>query len=269
MIGWSQSPKRSSGFVLILSTERQASVKEFATAVAGARPARQGGDGGGGREGGRGHRALLSSSRGGARHGLLALFPLPADVSSSARWPVRARNTSSRLALRSANSASSIDRSSNARMMPGSALPPSTWTLTWPDSTPMAGVVPSSALKQLRDRAQVGPAGRGHLEDLPPGARLELVRRSGRDDRAVVDDRDVVRELVGLLQVLRGEQHRGAVRDELRGSCPRPRCGCAGRARWSARRGRARAAGRPGWRPGRGGGACRLSRSWRPARRRR
>jgi len=35
MIGWSHSPKRSSGLVLILSTERQASVNEFATAVAG------------------------------------------------------------------------------------------------------------------------------------------------------------------------------------------------------------------------------------------
>src|ERR1700742_3627443 len=35
MIGWSQSPKRSSGLVLIFSTDRQASVNEVATAVAG------------------------------------------------------------------------------------------------------------------------------------------------------------------------------------------------------------------------------------------
>jgi hypothetical protein len=34
------------------------------------------------------------------------------------------------------------------------------------------------------------------------------------DDAAAVDDHDVVRELVGLFEVLGGEQQRGALRDQ-------------------------------------------------------
>ena len=81
--------------------------------------------------------------------------------------------------------------------------------------------------------------------------------------------RDLVGERVGLLQVLRGQQHGRAVVDQARGR--RPTCPRAwpGRGRWSARRGRSPTAGRRGSRPGRAGGACRRSRSWRAGRRRR
>ena len=42
---------------------------------------------------------------------------------------------------------------------------------------------------------------------VPP---LELVRGAERDDPAVIDDRDPVAELVGLVQVVRGEEDRSA-----------------------------------------------------------
>ena len=78
-------------------------------------------------------------------------------------------------------------------------------------------------------------------------------------DSAVVDDDDVVGQLVGLLQVLRRQQHVGARRGRAPGWRPTARCGCAGRARSSARRAAAAAARRRGWRRGRAGGACRPS----------
>ena len=76
-----------------------------------------------------------------------------------------------------------------------------------------------------------------------------------------VDDGDLVGELVGLLEVLRGEQQRGAFALQLADELPHVDAGCAGRARSWARRGTARRAGPPGWRPGRAVGACRPSRS--------
>ena len=47
-----------------------------------------------------------------------------------------------------------------------------------------------------------------------PTERLELAARALGDDLAVVDDRDAVGELVGLVEVLRGEQHGRALGDE-------------------------------------------------------
>ena len=87
------------------------------------------------------------------------------------------------------------------------------------------------------------------------------------DHAAVVDHRDAVGEPVGLVEVLRGEQHGGARRPRAPRSSPRAGAGCAGRARWWARRGTAPAGARPARRRGRGGGACRRSRSSRGGRR--
>ena len=83
-----------------------------------------------------------------------------------------------------------------------------------------------------------------HLDPLAAQLGLELVGRAARDDLAVVDDRDRVGQLVGLLEVLRRQQERRALADEARGSRPTSRSGCAGRGPSSARRGSA-AAGRP------------------------
>ena len=43
------------------------------------------------------------------------------------------------------------------------------------------------------------------LEDLPSNPILELVSRPLGDDAPVVDHRDLIGELVGLLEVLRGK----------------------------------------------------------------
>ena len=61
----------------------------------------------------------------------------------------------------------------------------------------------------------LGGAGQLHLQDLPTDAILELVAGPLRDHPPVIDHRDPVGELVGLLEVLGGEHDRGALADEL------------------------------------------------------
>ena len=90
---------------------------------------------------------------------------------------------------------------------------------------------------------------------------LELGEGAVGDDPALVQDRDPVGEVLGLVEVLRREQHRGALAGERPGRSSTPRAATAGRARSSARRGRARAGRRSGSSRCRGGGACRRSRS--------
>ena len=67
---------------------------------------------------------------------------------------------------------------------------------------------------------------------------LELLRGALGDQASAVEDRHPVGELVGLLEVLRGEEHGGAVVGEARGRSPTPCGGCADQGPWSARRGR-------------------------------
>ena len=55
------------------------------------------------------------------------------------------------------------------------------------------------------------------LDALAADLRLELVGRAAGDDLAVVDDRDRVGQLVGLLEVLGRQQERRALADERRG----------------------------------------------------
>ena len=52
------------------------------------------------------------------------------------------------------------------------------------------------------------------FDHVSPHARLELADGAGRDRGAVVDDDDVVGQLVGLVEVVRGEQHVGAGGDQ-------------------------------------------------------
>ncbi len=78
-------------------------------------------------------------------------------------------------------------------------------------------------------------------------------------DAAAVDDRDAVAELVGLLEVLRREEHRRAVPVDPAQLLPDRQPAGRVEDRWSARRGRApRARGRAPP-PGRAGAACRRS----------
>ena len=88
----------------------------------------------------------------------------------------------------------------------------------------------------------------------------QLRQRAGHDDRALVQDRDPAGELLGLLQVLGGQEHRRTAVGEVLGSPSTLRRGPPGRVRWSAHRGRSPSGHRSGsWRC-RGGGACRPSR---------
>ena len=109
-------------------------------------------------------------------------------------------------------------------------------------------------------------AGRSEVGELQPDvaardAPLELLRGALGDDPAVVEDRDPVGELVGLVEVLGGEEDRDPARRPARGCCPTSCAGCAGRGRSSARRGRSPAESRPASSPGRAGAASRPSRS--------
>jgi hypothetical protein len=71
------------------------------------------------------------------------------------------------------------------------------------------------------------------LDPLPADLRLELVRGPVGDHRAVVDDHDVVRQPVGLLHVLRGQQHRGTAPHQVVDGLPhlRPAAGVEARRR--------------------------------------
>jgi hypothetical protein len=59
------------------------------------------------------------------------------------------------------------------------------------------------------------PLGHGHLQHRAAHPVLELVGGAFADQPAVVDDGDPVGQPVGLLQVLGGEQHRGAALDQV------------------------------------------------------
>ena len=77
----------------------------------------------------------------------------------------------------------------------------------------------------------------------------------------MVDHRDVVGEAIGLVEVLRRQQHRGPARDQVLDHAPQARAGCGGPDRSSARPGTAPAVRRRASRRGPGACACRPSSS--------
>jgi hypothetical protein len=60
----------------------------------------------------------------------------------------------------------------------------------------------------------IGP-GQADFDARTADSRLEGAGGALGDDAAVVDDRDVVGEFVGFVEVLGGQQHRGAVGDQV------------------------------------------------------
>ena len=78
---------------------------------------------------------------------------------------------------------------------------------------------PTRAARARRRQPLVGLFERD-LEVLAADARLELARGALGDDEPVVDHRDGVGQRVGLVEVLRGEQHGGAVGDERADDVP-------------------------------------------------
>ena len=71
-----------------------------------------------------------------------------------------------------------------------------------------------------------------------PTRDLSSARVPFDDDATLVEDRDLVGELFGLVEVLGGEQHRGAPAGEFLDGLPHLDAALRGRARSSARRGR-------------------------------
>ena len=186
--------------------------------------------------------------------------------SSSAAWPVSAMNTSSSVGRCSAMSSMPTPASSSRRT--ASAITPERSRTGHAARCRRRSVGPLGGhLGQRGDRrARRRPSSSSvHLEPLAADAVLELVRGALGDHGAVVDHDDPVGEAVGLVEVLRGEQHGRARRGARLDRLPHAERGCAGRGPSSARRGTAPAGGRRARRRGRAAGACRPSRSWRAA----
>ena len=93
------------------------------------------------------------------------------------------------------------------------------------------------ALGDRRDglgrRGHLTAVGHGELDHVPTDLVLQLLGGAGRDDLAVVDNHDRVRQFVRFLEVLRGQQQRGAAGDQrpddIPHAQPRPRVEPGGR----------------------------------------
>ena len=133
------------------------------------------------------------------------------------RWPVRAKKTSSRSGVwtdsRSASTPASSSRSSRARSEP-----------TLPSLGHLQGerVVVAGGGGEERAAAVRRASGSANCSRMwPPGMRrLSSSARALGDDPAVVQHRDPVGQLVGLVQVLRGQEDRHAAGHELADDLP-------------------------------------------------
>ena len=168
------------------------------------------------------------------------LVVVSVGAGSCAGCPVRVRNTSSRLGSRSPSSAATMPSSSSRRTtaasMAGSVAAAATRPVSWWTSGTRPGDLGHDG-GDRRGRARGRP--RGPPSVWPPVLAFSSAGVPLRHHQAVVDDHDLVGQLVGLVQVLGGQQHGGAVGHHAAGWSPRPGCGPAGPARWSARPGTA------------------------------
>ena len=74
-------------------------------------------------------------------------------------------------------------------------------------SSSREGDRPAIAASAATRPPQLAGVLQAHLEPVAADAPLQLVGGAFRDQEAVVDDRDPIREAVGLVQVLGGEEH--------------------------------------------------------------
>ena len=145
----------------------------------------------------------------------LLVVATASSTSTSARWPVRLRKTSSRLGRCRPMSSRSMPASSSRAAMRVSAPTPSAGAV-------MCRASRSTWISPTSDAHELGRGRRPRRRRLTvttrlaaPGLVLELERGALGDDPAVVDDDDVVGELVGLVEVLGGEEQGGAVAHEV------------------------------------------------------
>ena len=132
--------------------------------------------------------------------------------------PVRAKKTSSRSGVWT-DSVVDLDR---VRRRAGRARPAATRTLPSLGTCSVSASSSRAALAEQRGRPRRAPARVGELQpDVAAGdAALELVGGALGDQPPVVEHRDPVGELVGLVQVLGGEEDRDPVGDEVADDLP-------------------------------------------------
>ena len=184
---------------------------------------------------GRRSRGAVGGGCGGVRH-RRAPSRLCSSSGRPAGWPVRARNTSSRVALCTAN------RSTARRAGSTSSSRARTWAALPSVATPMVRRAGSRwTARPSRRRAtslEGGGVGQHQVEALAGDLLLELGRGAVGDHPAAVEHGDAVGQPVGLLQVLGGQEARSPPRRPGRRRPATPPGGCAGPGRWSARPGR-------------------------------
>ena len=134
---------------------------------------------------------------------------------SSVLWPVRLRNTSSRLGSRSARPAMGISAASSVRRTSAPALGPFVDRQLDDEVLDDRRLLRQRAPAARPRRATVSCVAERHRDHRGAEVGLELGRRPLGDDAPVVDDHDVAGQPVGLLEVLRGEQHRRALAHQL------------------------------------------------------
>ena len=143
---------------------------------------------------------------------------MPPPPSVVGRWPVRCeedlveRRAAQRDVLGGDPASSSARTTSRQRAPSGRA----TGALTRRVSASISGSVPRPRARAARrPRAScVARRARRRRSGRRRAAAFSCVRRALGDHPPAVDHRDPVGELVGLLEVLRGQQHRGAVGDQ-------------------------------------------------------
>ena len=134
-------------------------------------------------------------------------------------WQVSEKKTSSRLGRWSESSVTAMPAAFRRSTAAVSASSPATGTATVPRAGKTGSAVPISAIRFVGLLEAVG-VGRADGQRLAADDPLEAGRRVVGDHLAVVDDGDLVGERVGLLQVLRGEEDRRAVVDEVAHDAP-------------------------------------------------
>ena len=136
------------------------------------------------------------------------------SVASTAAWPVSDRNTSSSVGVRTTtSSAPTPARDEPPRGLHDRAV--ALGHLQRDDDAVGVRRLLAHALQRRHRGERRRLVRERDLEPLAADAALELVRGALGDHAPVVDDRDPVRQPVGLLEVLRRQQHGRAVGDEV------------------------------------------------------
>ena len=135
---------------------------------------------------------------------------MPSTFCSASRnvRPVKVRNTSSRLGRRTSTDVIATPAASSSRSRPGSTLAPSGTRKRAERSSTTSSVAPPEALGDRRDPPGLAGADQHEIAGDPP---LQRIGRALGDDAALVDDEDAVAQRIGLVEVVGGEEQRGAV----------------------------------------------------------